>query len=233
MNRTSDRDRPSDADHPARAIIHHLDEGEVIEWAGKPDRRDALRWGLVTWGFFLPWTAFCTYWLYGLGTGHGAGFGDPFALFCLAAVPFLVIGFGGLTLPLWLAHRADGTLHVITDQRELTFESGLLTRVVGRRVTSPHDDTRPLTEARDAEFADDLQALVRPPARAQRPARAPAAVGLGAVDLAAVGLAAAGPAADAGRSSEGADESARDDGDDRRADPRQREFEWADGRESG
>lgn len=146
-----------DGEHPARAIVHHLDDGEVIEWAGKPDRNDALRWGLITWGFFLPWTAFSAYWVQGLGTGHGAGIGDPFALFCLAGLPFLLIGFGGLTLPLWLAHRAGLTLHVITDQRELTFEDGLLTRVVGRRVNSTDHAATPTDPigANDA-FPDTL-----------------------------------------------------------------------------
>lgn len=120
-----------------------LEPGERIESVHRPQPLQLLRWTLVAWVVFVPWTVFCLDWLTGLGIDAPAAnspFGPgPDAIdaalqwFRFAAVPFLAVGIGGLLLPFWTAWRAHATRHVVTDRRELTLESDLLTRVVRRR----------------------------------------------------------------------------------------------------
>ncbi|MGE0312659.1 MAG: hypothetical protein AB7P21_13685 [Lautropia sp.] len=122
-----------DALPSAAMVASLLDEGESIEWAGRPAPGGLVRWSLACWAVFLPWTLFCLHWIDGLGLGDPGGLDDPFRWFCLAGYPFLALGIGGLATPLWVGHRARRTLHVITDRRELSFERGELTRSVRHR----------------------------------------------------------------------------------------------------
>lgn len=102
-------------------VMRALQPGEVVLWAGQPDPGSYMRRGLLLWLFFVPWTAFSLFWMAG-----AAGFRLPGAdigsFFALLGLPFLLIGLGGLSAPLWLRRVARDTLYVITSQRALVLE---------------------------------------------------------------------------------------------------------------
>jgi hypothetical protein len=47
-----------------------------------------------------------------------------FSVFPLFGLPFILIGLGMLSSPLWAYRRAKKTVYVITDRRAITFEGG-------------------------------------------------------------------------------------------------------------
>ncbi len=118
-----------------------LEPGERVEAVHRPAPAQLLRWTLIAWVVFLPWTVFCFDWLTGLGFDEpipafgtaSAGADAALQWFRFAALPFLAVGVGGLLLPFWSAWRGKATRHVVTDRREFTVEADLLTRVVRRR----------------------------------------------------------------------------------------------------
>jgi len=106
-----------------------LRSGERIVWAGQPIPARFVRvsWLLVVFGIF--WTAFSIFWVVGASfvTSRGSTPG-PFMLFPLFGVPFVAIGIGMLTSPIWMRKKAANTAYVITDQRAFvlsqTFRKG-------------------------------------------------------------------------------------------------------------
>jgi len=122
----SDRQIPRDLREQAE---RELDSGERIEWIARPIPRWFTPTATGAFLFGIPWTAFALFWTAGAAWGSSqvedAGFFRAFPLFGL---PFILIGFGMLSSPLWAYRKALWTLYVVTDRRAISFE--------GRRTTT-------------------------------------------------------------------------------------------------
>lgn len=108
----------------ATFVDAELQPGERMVWAGQPMPGRFARRSLGYVLFAIPWTAFALFWIAGASGfklpdfSHGAG------LFPLFGVPFVLIGFGMLSSPLWMRRKARRTAYVITDRRALIFDAG-------------------------------------------------------------------------------------------------------------
>ena len=73
--------------------------------------------------FAIPWTGFAIFWMFG---SWYQSENVPFTLFGL---PFVLIGIGMLSSPLWAYRKSFKTVYVITDQRAITFDGGWSTTI--------------------------------------------------------------------------------------------------------
>lgn len=99
-----------------------LKPGEAVVWAGQPDPGTYMRSGFKIWFFFIPWTAFSLFWMAGASGFQMPTFDSGWSLFPLFGLPFLLIGIGGLSSPLWLRRKAQSMVYAITTQRVITIE---------------------------------------------------------------------------------------------------------------
>ena len=99
-----------------------LKPGESIAWAGQPNPDRYMKSGFKLWFFFIPWTAFALFWIAGASGFRWPRFDSGWSLFPLFGVPFVLIGLGGLSTPLWLRRRARSTIYAITNQRAISIE---------------------------------------------------------------------------------------------------------------
>ncbi|HNX04814.1 MAG TPA: hypothetical protein PKI32_04895 [Opitutales bacterium] len=106
-------------------VSRELARGENIEWSAMPRPRFFTKTSTGAFLFAIPWTAFAVFWTVGasgaLGTGGVSGGSVVFALF---GVPFILVGLGMLSTPLWVRWHDRKTIYVITDRRALTFVGG-------------------------------------------------------------------------------------------------------------
>lgn len=110
--------------HLARSAERET-RGERIDWVGRPDAKSAARWGMLVWIFALPWLYFTVQWeLTSLGLlmqelSHGTSKTPVVFLvvFALWGLPFIGVGLGMLSTPLWLYRMATATAYIITDKR--------------------------------------------------------------------------------------------------------------------
>jgi len=107
-------------------VRNELESGERILWMEQPIPR---YFTTASTGFFLfgiPWTAFAVFWICGACGFKLPDFskGMTELLFPLFGVPFVLIGFIMLSVPLWRYRKAFRTVYVITDRRAITFETG-------------------------------------------------------------------------------------------------------------
>jgi hypothetical protein len=103
-----------------------LRSGERIVWSAQPipQRFSRGSWPIVVFG--IPWTAFAVFWVVAAGWGTSRGsMPGPFKLFPLFGVPFVLIGIGMLTAPIWMKRKARRTVYMITDQRAVILSEGL------------------------------------------------------------------------------------------------------------
>lgn len=121
-----------------RQIPHHLqskverelEPGERIEWIEMPIPRFFTPTVTSAFLFGIPWTAFALFWTaaaaWGTSNAEGAGVFRAFPLF---GVPFILIGFGLLSSPLWSYRKALRSVYVITSRRAITFDGGRTTTI--------------------------------------------------------------------------------------------------------
>ncbi|REJ78186.1 MAG: hypothetical protein DWQ47_17770 [Acidobacteria bacterium] len=106
-------------------VNSELEIGERVVWSGMP--RPAFFTPSSTGAFLfgIPWTAFAVFWtvMAGAGTWFTTGF-SVFSLFPLFGIPFILIGFGMLSAPVFSYTRSRKTAYVITDRRAISFEGG-------------------------------------------------------------------------------------------------------------
>jgi hypothetical protein len=108
-------------------VNRELEPMEVVRWIEQPIPRYFTPRAKAFFVFAIPWTAFAVFWTCG-----AAGFKLPnFAegiraieLFPLFGIPFILIGLGMLSSPLWAYRTALKTVYVITDRRAITFDGG-------------------------------------------------------------------------------------------------------------
>ena len=110
---------PSDLQQRVRA---ELKSGESVTWVGQPNPDRYMNSGFKLWFFFIPWTAFSLFWIVAASGFRLPRFDSGWSLFPLFGLPFLLIGIGGLSSPLWLRRRARSMVYTITDQRAISIE---------------------------------------------------------------------------------------------------------------
>ncbi len=113
-----------------QALIEaELQEGEKITWIGTPlTRRFAVR-AIPIVLFAIPWTAFSVFWIAGAAGFKIPNFNQPFDLFPLFGVPFLLIGLAMLSAPYWMTRKAKSTAYVLTTARAIVFDGGFSTTI--------------------------------------------------------------------------------------------------------
>jgi len=111
-------------------VKRELESGERILWMEQPIPRYFTAMSIGAFLFAIPWTAFSVFWMCG-----ASGFKMPdfskggFSLFPLFGLPFLLIGIGMLSSPIWAYRKAFKTVYVITDRRAITFDAGWTTTI--------------------------------------------------------------------------------------------------------
>ena len=124
--------------HPDDQIPHDLREkvdrelepSKHVQWLQMPVPRYFTTGSTSAFLFGIPWTAFAIFWTVSAawGTSKTGGFG-LFRAFPLFGVPFILIGLGMLSSPLWAYRKALRTIYVVTDRRAITFDGGRTTTI--------------------------------------------------------------------------------------------------------
>jgi hypothetical protein len=133
-----------------------LRSGERILWTAQPiaARLSRASWPIVIFGIF--WTAFSVFWVAAAGWGTSRNsMPGPFKLFPLFGVPFVLIGIGMLTSPIWMRKKAAKTVYMITDQRAVILSEGLR----GKTHVESYAPTQLQSITRD-QFADGSGDLI-------------------------------------------------------------------------
>lgn len=109
-----------------RALIEsELQPGETITWAGQPKPRAFTLQTIPIFVFAIPWTAFAVFWIVmasGATTKHPVK--GPGIFFPLFGLPFVLVGLGMLSAPLWMRRLARRTVYLITNRRAIVFQRG-------------------------------------------------------------------------------------------------------------
>jgi len=111
-------------------VKRELETGERLLWIEQPIPRYFTAMSTGAFLFAIPWTAFAIFWICG-----ASGFKLPdfskggFSFFPLFGLPFVLIGIGMLSAPLWAYRKAFKTVYVITDRRAITFDAGWTTTI--------------------------------------------------------------------------------------------------------
>ncbi|MBD2258357.1 hypothetical protein [Pseudanabaena sp. FACHB-2040] len=115
-----------------RKIDDELQPGELIRWVDQPVPQLITASFIVSAFLGIPWTSFAIFWMWGaLGfklPNLQAGL-QPEHLFALFGVPFVLIGFGMLSSPLWMWQAVRKTVYLVTDQRAISIEGGWSTTI--------------------------------------------------------------------------------------------------------
>lgn len=107
-------------------IDRELEPREVIQWIEQPIPQFFTAESIGSVLFGIPWTAFALFWTWG-ASGFGTLFTQgltPIILFPLFGVPFILVGFGMLSAPIWTRRQALQTVYLITDRRAISIEGG-------------------------------------------------------------------------------------------------------------
>jgi hypothetical protein len=115
-----------------KKVDDELHSGESIRWIGQPVPRFFTASAIGSLLFGIPWTSFALFWMYGasgfrlpnLRTGL-----QPQHFFALFGLPFVLVGFGMLSSPLWTWQAARDTVYLVTDERVITIQGGKATTI--------------------------------------------------------------------------------------------------------
>ena len=137
-----------------RALIDaELQPGETITWAGQPKPRAFTLQTIPMVVFAIPWTAFAIFWVvmayHGTSKISSPGPGRFFPLF---GVPFILIGLGMFSAPLWMRRRMRRTIYLITNRRAIIFQRNF---TVTTRTFLP-EQLRGLTKRVRADGSGDI-----------------------------------------------------------------------------
>ncbi len=107
--------------HLQDIINRELEPGERIEWLDMPKPRFFTPASTGAFLFGIPWTAFALFWTAGAAWGVSESDTGPglFNFFPLFGVPFILVGIGMLSTPIWVYRNARHTVYVITDRRAI------------------------------------------------------------------------------------------------------------------
>jgi len=134
-------------------ILSQLDPGEGLLWSGAPSPSRLALSALPATVFGIPFTGFAAFWIYTAFTATSKS-SQPgaWSLFPLFGIPFLLIGLGMLTAPLWAFLAAGRTLYAVTNRRAL-----IISRLVSTTVKSfTHSEIHELQRVEHAGGSGDL-----------------------------------------------------------------------------
>jgi hypothetical protein len=104
--------RTTDLPEPVADILAtELEPGEHVVWSGQPLAQKSAKGTIPVVMFGIPWTAFALFWTWGASKGS--------FMFGLFGVPFVLIGLGMLSSPVWAMRSARGSAYIITNRRAL------------------------------------------------------------------------------------------------------------------
>jgi hypothetical protein len=129
-----------------------LDAGERLLWSGSPNPWSHIRKGLPLFIFSIPWTAFALFWTYGAAGFKVPDFTEPFDFFPLFGVPFILIGIGMMSSPLYYYFTAKRTLYALTTKRAMIIKYG--TRKYVKSYTD--EDIRNIERKEKADGSGDI-----------------------------------------------------------------------------
>lgn len=116
---------PSLLPERVRTLVEaELRPGEGLRWVDQPMPSRMALSALPATLFAIPWTAFALFWVWGASKASAKAPG-PGELFPLFGVPFVLVGLGMLTSPLWAMRAAARTVYVVTDRRAIVIASGV------------------------------------------------------------------------------------------------------------
>jgi hypothetical protein len=110
--------------HLQNQIDAELEPREKVLWQEMPVPQFFTPASTGAFLFGIPWTAFALFWMWGASGFGQAEMDGPFSFFFLFGLPFVLVGFGMLSSPLWTYRKAMRTVYVITDRRAIIFEGG-------------------------------------------------------------------------------------------------------------
>ncbi|HEY2956488.1 MAG TPA: hypothetical protein VGK89_14715 [Candidatus Eisenbacteria bacterium] len=137
-----------------QVINAQLDPGEGLLWSGAPSPERLALSALPAAVFGIPFTGFAAFWIYMAYTmtSRSPGLGGAWVLFPLFGLPFLLIGLGILTAPLWAYLGAGRTAYAVTNRRAL-----IISRVLSINVKSfTHDEIHDLQHVERGDGSGDL-----------------------------------------------------------------------------
>jgi hypothetical protein len=112
------------------AVDRELESGERVLWIDMPIPSFFTPTAIGAFLFAIPWTAFAVFWVVMAAQGTAQmEEGGPGRAFPLFGIPFILIGLGMLSSPLWAYRKALRTVYVITDRRAITFSGGFSTTI--------------------------------------------------------------------------------------------------------
>lgn len=111
--------------HLQEMVERELEPGESVAWIDMPIPRLFAPASIGTFLFAIPWTAFAIFWMYGASGFKIPDFKKDPDFFALFGIPFVLIGLGMLSSPLWAYRKALKTVYVITNKRAIIIEGGL------------------------------------------------------------------------------------------------------------
>ena len=140
-------------------VRSELRDGERLVWVGRPRLRRFAKQATPIVLFGIPWTAFALFWMAGAsGLLFGGAKGGPPAafnlFFPLFGAPFVLVGFGMLSAPIWMRRIAKRTAYAITDRRAIV----LAARWNGAYEVRSYEpgDLRRMTRVQHADGGGDL-----------------------------------------------------------------------------
>lgn len=110
-------------------VERELENDERIEWIATPKRVFFTPASTGIFLFGIPWTAFALFWMAGAAGFKIPQFNQGFDLFPLFGIPFVLVGCGMLSAPIWAYLKAGRSVYVITDRRAITFLGGWYTTI--------------------------------------------------------------------------------------------------------
>ncbi len=93
-------------------VDKELEIGESIRWVEQPIPRFFTATSIGGFLFAIPWTSFAIFWV---SMALRAS-----VFFALFGIPFVLVGLGMLSSPIWLRLSARNTVYLITNKRALS-----------------------------------------------------------------------------------------------------------------
>ncbi len=119
-----------------RTAQSELEAGENLLWVGQPDPKRLALQGLPIALFGIVFTAFAVFWIFNaLNITSGMPRSGGFNFFPLFGIPFLLIGLGLVSSPLWMHRKGSQTVYAVTNKRLLIITGG------GSRSVQSFDDS--------------------------------------------------------------------------------------------
>lgn len=105
-------------------IARELERDEKVVWSAMPKPRYFAGPSAAAFLFAIPWTAFSVFWMVGAAGFKIPQFDQGFDFFPLFGIPFVLIGIGMLSAPLWAYRNQLKTVYLVTDRRAITIDGG-------------------------------------------------------------------------------------------------------------